>query len=291
MPEPVTSVGLVVRPESAEALAVAGDLAAELARRGVPLRVDPGLAGLAPSAETGEAAFVLGADLVLAFGGDGTLLGVARAAAPLGTLVLGVDVGSFGFLAEEAPAAVREGLDDVLAGRCELDERMMLEVEVRRGEEVEESYLALNDAVVARATYRHLARLRCEVDGHHLATYPADGLIVATPTGSTAYNLSAGGPIVDPTVDCFLVAAICPHTLYSRPLVVDAGRVMEIRLEPRPGRDDALCLTADGLPPRCLEEGERVVIRRAACRARLVHLCRRSFFDRLRDKLSWGAPR
>ncbi|MCX7599515.1 MAG: NAD(+)/NADH kinase [Armatimonadetes bacterium] len=287
----LSSIGLYARGVSEEALAVGRQLCAALAARSVAVRLHRVLAECNPEAPAGDLDFVLGADLVMVLGGDGALLGVARQAALKGTPVLGVDVGSFGFLADEKPGPVIERLDDLLAGRYAVEERMMLEVEVRRGEEVVERHLALNDAVVARQAYRHLARLHCEVDGHYLATFTADGVIVSTPTGSTAYNLSAGGPIVDPRVDCIVVAAICPHTLYSRPVVIDAGAEIQLWLEPRPGRDDEVGLTVDGLPPRPLAEDEFVVVRRAGCRARLAHLCGINFFDRLRHKLNWGAAR
>lgn len=291
MSSSLSSVGLYARGASQEAMAVGRQLCAELSARSVAVRLHRTLADCDPQAPAGDLDFVLGADMVMVLGGDGALLGVARQAAPKGTPVLGVDVGSFGFLADEKPELVLERLDDLLSGVYTIEERMMLEVEVRRGNEVVEKHLALNDVVVARQTYRHLARLHCEVDGHHLATYPADGVIVSTPTGSTAYNLSAGGPIVDPRVDCIVVVAICPHTLYSRPVVIEAGAQVELWLEPRPGREDEVGLTVDGLPPRPLANDERVVVRRAACRARLAHVCRTNFFDRLRRKLNWGAPR
>jgi NAD+ kinase len=291
MGDALGSIGLYARTASEEALAVGRRLCGELTARSVAVRLHRVLADCAPQAPAGDLDFVLGADLVMVLGGDGALLGVARQAAPRGTPVLGVDVGSFGFLADEKPDLVIERLDDLLDGRFGVEERMMLEVEVRRGSEVVEKHLALNDAVVARQAYRHLARLHCEVDGHHLATYPADGVIVSTPTGSTAYNLSAGGPIVDPRVDCIVVVAICPHTLYSRPVVVDADAQVELWLEPRPGREDEVGLTVDGLPPRPLAAEERVGVRRAPCRAKLAHVCRTNFFDRLRRKLNWGAPR
>lgn len=291
MGDSLTSIGLYARAASEKAVAVGRRFCAELSARSVAVRLHRTLADCDPQGSVGDLEFVLGADMVIVLGGDGALLGVARQAAPKGTPVLGVDVGSFGFLADEKPDLVIKRLDDLLGGRYTVEERMMIDVEVRRGDEVVEKHLALNDAVVARQTYRHLARLHCEVDGRHLATYPADGVIVSTPTGSTAYSLSAGGPIVDPRVDCMVVVAICPHTLYSRPVVIDAGAEVELWLEPRPGREDEVGLTVDGLPPRPLANDERVVVQRAACRAKLAHVCRTSFFDRLRRKLNWGAPR
>ncbi len=291
MPDALHDVGLVARTDRAEALPAIELLARRLLSRGVRLRVENVCHQQIPVGEPGDLDFVVGADLVFALGGDGTILWVAREAAPVGTPVLGVDLGSFGFLAEEEPGAVLDSLDDILAGNYLLEERLMLEASLLRGGELIGRHLALNDIVVAKVTYRHLVLLHCEVDGSLLATYRADGLIVATPTGSTAYNLSAGGPIVDPRVEAMLITAICPHTLYSRPLVIDAATVLELWVEPKPGRVDDLQLTVDGQEGHDLGSDTRIVIRRADCRARLAHSRRRVFFDRLRDKLNWGAPR
>jgi NAD+ kinase len=291
MPDALRDVGLVARTDREDALPTVEVFARALQGRGVRLRVEQTLHDCVPIGEPGDLDFVVHAALVFVLGGDGTLLAVARQAAPLGALVLGVDLGSFGFLAEEEPDAVLASLDDLLAGNFILDERLMLEAALVRGDAVLARYLALNDIVVAKVTYRHLVRLHCEVDGSPLATYHADGLIVATPTGSTAYNLSAGGPIVDPRVEAMLITAICPHTLYSRPLVIDAGTVLDLWVEPKPGRADDLQLTVDGQETADFGHDTRVVIRRAECRARLIHSRRRGFFDRLRDKLNWGAPR
>jgi NAD+ kinase len=291
MPEALTDVGLVARTDRAEALPTIEAFARALLDRGVRLRVAAECYECLPLGEPGGLDFVVRAEMVFVLGGDGTLLSVAREAAPLGTPVFGVDLGSFGFLAEERPEQVLQSLDEILAGEYLLDERLMLEASILHGGELVGRHLALNDIVVAKVTYRHLVLIHCEVDGSPLATYRADGLIIATPTGSTAYNLSAGGPIVDPRVEAMVVTAICPHTLYSRPLLIDVGTVLELWVEPKPGRVDDLQLTVDGQEGREVGADTRVVIRRAECRARLCHTRRRVFFDRLRDKLNWGAPR
>jgi len=229
-------------------------------------------------------------DLLIVLGGDGTLLAAARCAAPAGTPLVGVDLGSFGFLAAEEPELLLARLDEVLAGRYAVEERTMLAVAV--GDEGAAAGLtALNDVVVARGSSGRLVRMRTTVDGAHLATYPADGLIVATATGSTAYNLSAGGPIVDSRMEAVVLTPICPHTLYSRPLVVPAGVEVGISLETRGKPVDDVTVTVDGQETLPLGDDQQVTIRRAPCSARLVCLGERRFYDRLRDKLRWGSER
>jgi len=293
MPKPLSAIGLVAQLGKAEVREVLQTFARELARRGVELRADRALAEHVPQARAGDTAFVLTADAVLTLGGDGTLLGVARQSAPFGTPVLGVDLGSFGFLADQPPTTVLAGLDDLLAGRYEIEERMMLAASAEgEAEGTEGPLLALNDAVVTTDARRHLVWLRCDVDGRHVATYACDGVIVATPTGSTAYSLSAGGPIVDPRVECLTIVPICPHTLYSRPVVVDPASEVRVRAERRPGKDeDVLQVVADGQESRRLEPGGSVIIRRAECRTRLIRFGGLGFYDRLRGKLNWDAPR
>ncbi len=291
MAQALHSIGLVAqldKPHVAETLA---SLVEKLLQLGTTLRVEQALAAHVPQAEVGDRDFVLRSDAVITLGGDGTLLAVAREAAPLGTPVLGVDLGSFGFLADQPPEMVLERIDDVVAGRYDVETRMMLRAELISEGKTTAKFLALNDVVVAKEDYRHLVWVHCEVDSHDVATYPADGVIVATPTGSTAYSLSAGGPVVDPRVDCLLIVPICPHTLYSRPVVAAPFSVVKLSVERRPGRADEVAVTVDGQQTHLLGEGDCVVVQRADCRARLIRVGERSFFDRLRDKLNWDAPR
>ncbi len=230
-------------------------------------------------------------DLMLVLGGDGTFLAAARQMAPVGTPLLGVDLGGFGFLAEEKPERVLEEIERLLAGDFEIEERIMLQVQLRRAGETVEDFLGVNDAVIATSSFRRLARLRTHIDGQEVALFEADGLIIATPTGSTAYSLSAGGPIVDPAVQALIVTAICPHTLHDRPLVVNAPSQVTVTIEPPHGPQEPLALTVDGQQGVELQAEDQVRVRRADCSARLVQLGRRTFYDRLRGKLSWGTAR
>lgn len=230
-------------------------------------------------------------DLVLAMGGDGTFLAAARLVAPVGTPLLGVDLGGFGFLAEEEPARVLAEIGRVLAGDFEIEERMMLSVSLHRDGEMREEFLGLNDAVIATGSFRRIVRLSLGVNDQDAAQFAADGLIISTPTGSTAYSLSAGGPIVDPGVEALLITAICPHTLSTRPLLVGADTRIRVTVDPVHQSQDDLALTVDGQETVKLVPGDTVQIRRADCRARVAHFGLRTFYDRLRTKLRWGDVR
>jgi len=235
--------------------------------------------------------YISEADLVIVMGGDGTLLSVARHAAPLGTPLLGVDLGSFGFLAEEEFDVLEANLDTVLSGHYNTEERLMVRARVIRGGSDFITLIGLNDAVIAKTAIRRLVRLHTDVDGDHLATYPADGLIISTPTGSTAYILSAGGPVVDPAVECLIIAPICPHTLYSRPLIVHPRAEIRVRVEARNREPGDVSLTVDGQEEIGLLPDDIVVIDRAECNAKLVRIGKRSYYERLRRKLKWGAEK
>ncbi|MGD9497774.1 MAG: NAD(+)/NADH kinase [Armatimonadota bacterium] len=230
-------------------------------------------------------------DLLLVLGGDGTFLAAARMMAPIGVPLLGVDLGGFGFLAEEEPERILAEIGRVLAGDYEIEERMMVQARLRRGGEQVASYLGLNDAVIATGSFRRITRLALHVNGRQVAGFAADGLIIATPTGSTAYSLSAGGPIVEPTVEAILITAICPHTLQTRPLVVNADARLRVVVEPAPAAQEELALTIDGQETVKLLPGDEVEVVRAEPRARLVRLGCRGFYDRLREKLRWGEER
>ena len=179
-------------------------------------------------------------DLVIVVGGDGTLLSMARSAVPLGIPILGVNFGSLGFLTELQPDEVLEGLEKVLEGRCSIDERQALLVRHLRCGKVLHEYALLNDAVLAKSALARIVTMDIRVDGDHVATYTSDGLILATPTGSTAYNLSAGGPILDPRMSAIVISPICPHTMTHRPLVVPGSVTVGVTLR---SAEEAVYLT------------------------------------------------
>ncbi|MDQ7842919.1 MAG: NAD(+)/NADH kinase [Armatimonadota bacterium] len=224
------------------------------------------------------------ARLLVAFGGDGTILRAARLAAPRGIPILGVNMGGFGFLAELNLDQFGDAVPRLLAGRYEIDERMMLEAAVERGG-TPQRLLALNDIVVTKSGVARVLRLRISVNGEHLASYPADGVIVATPTGSTAYSLSAGGPILAPRVEALVITPISPHTFNSRSVVVD--RRDEVMIEVTAPEPEAT-LTVDGRVGVALAAVRAVVVRRAEQVTRFVRLGGHTFYGILRTKLAWG---
>jgi NAD+ kinase len=230
------------------------------------------------------------ADLLLSMGGDGTFLAAARAAAPLGKPVLGINLGGFGFLAAlPSGRPMLERLGEVMAGQVVVQQRMMLEATVtRRGEEAA-SFLALNDVVVGRGAFSRLFRLKTSISGEAISEFPGDGMIVSTGTGSTGYSLAAGGPVVDPEVRVIILTPICAHTLSARTLVVPADRVIEMVL-PDP-RGEEINLTADGQEGFRLSAGDRVRVREAPFSARVLTPTGTSFYAKLRGKLGWGRHR
>ncbi|HOF88836.1 MAG TPA: NAD(+)/NADH kinase [Armatimonadota bacterium] len=235
-------------------------------------------------------AVMAGADLALSIGGDGTMLGTACLAAPHRVPVLGVNAGALGFLTELTPEALPQYLPRVLAGDYTLEPRMMLRARLQRGDAAVAASTALNDVVVRQGAASRMINLEVRVAGHRLGRFGADGLIVATPTGSTAYCLSAGGPIVHPGASVMVLVPICPHSLAFRPMVIPATDPVEILCQSNSHGDEML-VTTDGQQPVTAQPGDRVSIAVAAEHALLVKLGLFSFYDRLREKLQWGGNR
>jgi len=231
-----------------------------------------------------EDALATRSDLLVVLGGDGTILRGARLVAGRGTPVVGVNMGGFGFLAELNTEDLFHMVPDLVAGRFHVDERMMLGAQVDHSGDAS-SLLALNDMVVSKSGVARVLWLRVTVNGEGLASYPADGVIVATPTGSTAYSLSAGGPILHPQVAALVITPICPHTFNSRSLVVGPDDVVTIEVI-TPAVEATL--TVDGRVGVSLGEARRVRVRRASQTTRFVRLGEPSFYSILRTKLAWG---
>jgi NAD+ kinase len=229
------------------------------------------------------------ADLLVAMGGDGTFLAASRMGAPHGKPILGVNLGGFGFLACVPQAGMLECLGEVMAGRLRVEERMMLAARVVRGEEEVGRFLALNDVVVGKGAFARLLRLRISISGNPVSDFHCDGVIIATPTGSTGYTLAAGGPVVTPEARVLIVTPICPHAVSARALVAPAGQVVEVGV-PDP-RGEQVILTADGQEGLPLRAGDRVEVGEAEFSAWLARPEEVSFYARLRSKLGWMRPR
>jgi NAD+ kinase len=281
----VALAGRPAEPRVGEAMRA---LAAHLAARGARVRAAAGQetdfgpheVELVPEAE-----LALGADLVVAVGGDGTMLHAGRMAAACNVPVLGINRGRLGFLADVGPGRVLESVDDALDGRCVPETRMLLQATVK-GHDAHRTAIALNDVAVAKHDTGRMLDLRTWVDHQFVNTHAGDGFLISTSTGSTAYALSCGGPIVHPALAAIVLVPICPHTLSDRPIVVGADSVIELELAGRPEtRAQVVC---DGIPLCELEPGLRLRVERAAVSATLLHPPGHDYFRILRSKLHWG---
>lgn len=226
------------------------------------------------------------ADLVIAIGGDGTMLHASRLARESGTPILGINRGRLGFLADVTPDEMIASVDRVLHGEYTRDTRMLLEARLIKESGEEKTAFALNDVVLKRHETGRMVDFSTQVDGVFVNTHSGDGLIVATPTGSTAYSLSCGGPIISPQLDAVVVVPICPHTLTDRPLVLPADRTIEVLLLER--HDSAASITIDGRSMGRIRPADRLVISAADHRITLVHPPSYDFYGILRSKLFWG---
>jgi NAD+ kinase len=226
-------------------------------------------------------------DLMVTFGGDGTLIRAAHLCSVTGTPILGVYYGRFGFVTQCSPGETGAAISQFIDRQATIEERMMIQTELVRENKVVATLHSLNEAVVQRSATTRMLTFEVQVNGKPLARYPADGVLVSTPTGSTAYALSAGGPIIDPSLEALLLAAVMPHTLSTRPLVLDASAVIEISIETR---GDAV-LSCDGQSRLHLLSGDHVRITRSARSTRLVSVDDGDFLDKLSSRLSWSQGR
>jgi NAD+ kinase len=289
----ITRVGLVAKQRLDAAADVLAELAGWLEARNVRPVFETetaGLAGLPPGRPTCSRDQLPGnCDLIVVLGGDGTLIGMAGRIAQTGADVpiAGVNYGSLGFLTEITLPELYSTLEDVLAGRARIDDRMMLRVETTRRGDLIADRLVLNDVVITRGALSRIIDLSVSVAGRTVMRVRADGLIVATPTGSTAYNLAAGGPIVHPAVDAILLTPIAPHMLTNRPVVIPAAS--EVVVTPTSdGGQEEIFVTWDGQSGHPVESADVIRIRRAERPLRLVRASTRHYFDVLKQKLKWG---
>ncbi|HVP58298.1 MAG TPA: NAD(+)/NADH kinase [bacterium] len=265
-----------------------------LGSKGVTALVWDDLQGLVPEATLRPLEDIAaGSDLVVALGGDGTLLRAARVVGSRLTPVVGVNVGSLGFLTEVTIEEMDQALDAILKGEYASEDRMNLDALVVRGQREVERFTALNDLVINKGALARVIEMKMTVDGHYVADYTADGLVVSTPTGSTAYSLSAGGPIVNPKMDAIIATPICPHTLGVRPMLLSAEQVLVVELWAGHGvnGEPEVKLTVDGQVGFDLLSGDIVSFKRSQQRTRLVLSRERSFYEVLRQKLRWGDTR
>ncbi len=284
---PFRRIVVIAKSGSRQSIRLAKELGKWLEGRGVDVcydtRMEPEEDRLA---DPNRNDMPLDVDLAVVAGGDGTLLSVARAAAPRGVPILGINLGSLGFLTELQPDEAFEELAAVLEGGFHIEERQALRVRHVRQGQVQQEYAVLNDAVIGKSALARMVTIELRIDHERVANYTSDGLIVSTPTGSTAYNLSAGGPILDPSMSAFVITPICPHTMTYRPLVVPGSVVVEAFLR---SRGEAVYLTLDGQIGIPLESGDSIAVDMHPKAVRLVRVADMGFFEILRRKLRWGA--
>ncbi len=228
------------------------------------------------------------ADLAFVFGGDGTILSASRKLNGRQIPLIGVHLGKFGFLAELTSREISDSLDKIFAGEYVISQRMLLTCKVTRSKQVINETLGLNDAVISGTSLSRLISIKLYVNEKIVTTYSSDGLIVSTPAGSTAHSLSAGGPIVTPDMEAFIITPICPHTLSNRPLVVSGDSKIEME---QISESKGVGLTVDGQIYFDIKVGDRIVIEKAENKLQLIDMQTRTFFDVLREKLDWrGQP-
>ncbi len=286
MKEPIKTIGIVVRRDRpAKAMALATQLCGWIRREGLQPISDHGVAATIGADAAAEENLALRADLLVVLGGDGTLLGVAREIGALQKPILGINLGGLGFLTEVSTDEAMSMLARIVAGDYAVDDRIMLQAAVHRdGDGVVQEYSALNDVVIVKRAVGRMLELNVVANHIPFCTYRADGLIVATPTGSTAYALSAGGPIVYPSLRVIVLAPICPHTLSNRPVLLPDSFALEIRVQTD---DQGAMLTCDGQESAPLGSTDTIVITRGKFAVRLIRSTHPSF-EIWRDKLHWG---
>jgi NAD+ kinase len=226
-----------------------------------------------------------GAQLIIVLGGDGTLLSAARAIGGRDIPLFAVNLGGLGFLTAITVDEIYPQLERALNGDFRISRRRMIHYEHRRGDKMLAAYEALNDVVLTKAEIARMIDLEIQIDEHFVCVYKADGLIIASPTGSTAYSLSAGGPIVYPTLAAVAITPICSHTLTNRPVIVPDEKVIHVINR---GEDDTTYLTIDGQVGELLKCGDQVICRRSESCISLIRPPEKKFFDVLREKLKWG---
>lgn len=282
------TIGLAPHPDKPEAVQLAARVADWLTSRGIGALLPSNIARTISRPELeADSSRIACSDLLIVMGGDGSMLRWSRLAAPHGTPMLGVNFGHYGFITEVEPHEVLSSVERILAGEYTVSERVVLKAVVIRDSEPTATYYGLNDVVVSKGPLARMVSLHTYVGGKFIVTYAADGIIIASPTGSTAYSLSAGGPVVHPDVGVLVITPVCPHTLNVRSLVVPDGEKIQIIGECREGEPDTM-LTLDGQLGGHLACSETVEVGKADFPARLVQLDPQSFYDKLQTRLRWG---
>jgi NAD+ kinase len=288
----IKRIGIVLKPHQHDALKTICDLTLWLSEREIEVVGGPDIERERVEHQTGCAVkevptekLAAAVDLMLVLGGDGTMIATARMIEDLEVPVLGVNYGGLGYLTEFRIEELYSALGSILDGNYRLDKRVMLRTLHQRGDEVVNRNRVLNDVVINKSALARIIEIDVYLNDQFVNSFRADGLIVSTPTGSTAYNLSAGGPVIFPSMNAIVITPICPFTLSNRPIVVPDDAVIELRL--KTDQED-VALTLDGQVGFPLKIGDRVVIQKSRTTFNLIQPSNRNYFDVLRDKLRWG---
>jgi len=285
IPMMIKKVGIIANTAKERSSGYTVDLRKWLLARGLEVYLEEGIAAKIGVLDQTEKGLWTLADLIIVFGGDGTILRTARLLAERDVPIVGINLGVFGYLTEVNLDEMYGALEEILAGNFQVERRMMLQVEIMKNDVILHKCSVLNDVVINRGNLSRLVELETAVDGRYLTTFKADGLIVATPTGSTAYSLAAGGPIVFPELDSIIINPICPHTLTNRPVILPENAVVEVILNTR---EPGATVTLDGQISFPVSYEERVVIRKSAQATKLISSPHRGYLEILRTKLGWG---
>jgi NAD+ kinase len=286
--KPIKRVGIIVNEQKNAALPVVREALSLMESRVDEISLSHSVATALGYEKYGaDEDMIISSDVVLAFGGDGTVLATTRLCAPLGTPVLGINLGRFGFLNDVAPEALSDALNKILDGEYTVEERLMLRADIIRDNVSLYSSVALNEVVISHGSFLRLLQLSMSVNGKYLTTYAADGIIIASPTGSTAYSLSAGGPLVHPALKVLLVTPICAHTLTTRALVIPAEHAVTVTVDN--SEEDGTRVTLDGQLVLPTVSGDQILVQQTPYSARLlIPNDGVIFYDKLQSKLRWG---
>ncbi len=286
----ITTVGIITKRNNHDHVPYIKDVARILKKHGKKILFDSNSAPLFPGNEGfNKTVLMQKCDMVVVLGGDGTLLKTARRVAKTTTLVMGFNFGNLGVLTESKPAHIEHDLNEVLNNRYVIDKRSILRVTIYRKGQKFDTFLALNDAVINQGSFARLIELDVSINQRKVITFHADGLIVSSPTGSTGHSLSAGGPIVHPSLPAIILSPICPATLSIRPIVIPNDRQLKIVLNTRRRHEaENVGLTLDGQETIPLQYGDEIKIRKSSRYFNLVRLKGGNYYKMLRDKLRWG---
>ncbi len=277
-------IGIFAKKNEPEAIEAVKSLLDSLNEKNVTFFIEEDIALLVNTEGYRREDIPAKSDIIIVFGGDGTILGVARLVGDQGVPILGVNLGTLGFITELAKDEVIQNIDTIISQECCYEERIMLLADVYRDGKRIVNHNALNDVVLNKSALSRMFEIDINIDNQYVTTFRVDGLIISTPTGSTAHSLSAGGPILYPTLESFLLTPICPHTLTSRPIVLPDSFVLNLNI--RTGDD--VYMTLDGQVGYPLKVGDRIRIKKADYKTKFQILHDRDYFKVLRTKLKWG---